>query len=85
MVLKRTVYVVVKTRFSTSESVEGTSLTLQSIDDIHGGDSLPLGVLGVGNGITDDVLKENLEYTTGHQITIIILHLTKLDTRNNLA
>ena len=49
----------------TSESVEGTSLTLEGIDDIHGGDSLPLGMLGVGDGITDDVLKEDLEDTTG--------------------
>ena len=49
----------------TSESVEGTSLTLQSVDDIHGGDGLPLGVLGVGDCITDDVLKENLEDSTG--------------------
>ena len=49
----------------TSESVEGTSLTFEGIDDIHGGDSLPLGMLGVGDGITDDVLKEDLEDTTG--------------------
>ena len=49
----------------TSESVEGTSLAFQGIDDIHGGDSLPLGMLGVGDGITDDVLKEDLEDTTG--------------------
>jgi hypothetical protein len=40
-------------------------LTLKSIDDIHGGDSLALGVLGVGYGITDDVLEEYLEDTTG--------------------
>ena len=49
----------------TSESVEGTSLAFQGVDDIHGGDSLPLGVFGVGDGITDDVLKEYLEDTTG--------------------
>ena len=49
----------------TSESVEGTSLPLEGIDDIHSGDSLPLGVFGVGDGITDDVLKEDLEDTTG--------------------
>ena len=49
----------------TAKSVQGTSLALQSVDDIHGGDSLPLGVLGVGDGITDDVLKEDLEDTTG--------------------
>ena len=51
--------------FLTSESVKGTSLPLEGIDDIHSGDSLPLGVFGVGDGITDDVLKENLEDTTG--------------------
>ncbi|MCP4453099.1 MAG: hypothetical protein GY809_16685, partial [Planctomycetes bacterium] len=28
-------------------------------------DSLPLGMLGVGDSITDDVLKEDLEDTTG--------------------
>ena len=49
----------------TAESVEGTALALQSVDDIHGGDSLPLGVFGVGDGITDDVLKEDLEDTAG--------------------
>ena len=51
--------------FLTSESIEGTSLPLESVDHVHGGDGLPLGVLGVGHGITDDVLKENLEDTAG--------------------
>merc|ERR1712240_487112 len=49
----------------TSESVEGAALPLEGIDDVHGGDGLPLGVLGVGDGIPDDVLKENLEDATG--------------------
>ena len=49
----------------TSESVQGASLTLQGIDDVHGGDRLPLGVLGVGDGISDDVLKEDLEDASG--------------------
>ena len=40
-------------------------MTLQSIDDIHGSDCLPLGMLGVGDGITDDVLQEHLEDPTG--------------------
>jgi hypothetical protein len=40
-------------------------LPLQSIDNIHSDDSLPLGVLSVGNSILDDVLKENLEDTSG--------------------
>ena len=49
----------------TSESVEGLALSFQGIDDIHGGDSLPLGVFRVGDSITDDILKENFEDTTG--------------------
>ena len=49
----------------TAETVEGTALTFQSVDDIHGGDGLSLGMLCVGDGITDDVLQENLEDTTG--------------------
>ena len=49
----------------TAESVEGTSLALEGVDNVHGGDGLPLGVLGVGHGITDDVLKENLQNTAG--------------------
>ena len=48
-----------------TESVEGATLPLESVDHIHGGDSLPLGVLGVGDGVPDDVLKEHLEDTTG--------------------
>ena len=51
--------------FLTSESVEGAALTLQSIDDVHGSDGLSLGVLGVSDGISDDILKEDLEDTAG--------------------
>ena len=49
----------------TSESVEGAALPLEGVDDVHGGDGLPLGVLSVGDGIPDDVLKEDLEDATG--------------------
>ncbi len=49
----------------TAEAVQGTALPLQSVDHIHGGDGLPLGVFGVGDGVTDDVLKEDLEDTAG--------------------
>ena len=52
-------------RFLSSESVEGASLALESVDDIHGGDGLSLGVLAVGDCVTDDVLKEHLQDTTG--------------------
>ena len=48
-----------------AEAVQSAALAFQSVDDIHSGDSLPLGVLGVGDGISDDVLKEDLEDTTG--------------------
>ena len=50
--------------FLTSESIEGTSLPLESVDHVHGGDSFPLGVLSVGDGISDDVLQEDLENST---------------------
>ena len=49
----------------TSESVQGTSLPLEGIDNVHGGDGFPLGVFSVGDSVPDDVLKENLEHTTG--------------------
>ena len=53
------------TRCLTSESVEGTALPLEGVDNVHGGHSLPLGVLGVGDGITDHTLQEHLEHTAG--------------------
>ena len=66
MALKRAGWVVLIEEMSlTSESVQGASLPLESIDDIHGGDGLPLCVFGVGDGIPDDVLKENFENSTG--------------------
>ena len=40
-------------------------MTFEGVDDVHGGDGLPLGVLGVGDGIPDHVLEEHLEDTTG--------------------
>jgi hypothetical protein len=44
-----------------AEAIEGAALALESIDDVHGGNGLAAGVLGVGNGIADDVLEEHLE------------------------
>eukprot|EP00116_Pleurobrachia_bachei_P006710 sb/3466972/ len=49
----------------TSESVEGSSLSLQGVDHIHSGDSLPLGMLAVCHSIPNDVLQENLQDTSG--------------------
>ena len=48
-----------------TESVKSSALSLESVDDVESGDSLSLGVLGVGDGIADDVLEEDLEDTSG--------------------
>ena len=48
-----------------SETVEGLSLTLEGVDHIHGGNSLTASVLSVGDTITDHILQEDLEHTTG--------------------
>ena len=52
-------------RHLSTESVEGAALALEGVDDVHGGDGLPLGVLSVGDGIPDNVLEEDLEDSTG--------------------
>ena len=49
----------------TTESVEGASLSLEGVDNVHGCNGLSLGVLSVGDSITNDVLKENFQDTTG--------------------
>merc|ERR1712129_86522 len=52
-------------RTSAAESVEGTPLPLEGVDHVHGGDGLPLGVFGVGDGVADHVLEEDLEDAPG--------------------
>ncbi|OCT58869.1 hypothetical protein XELAEV_18001357mg, partial [Xenopus laevis] len=47
-----------------AEAVESAALALESVHHIHGGNGLPLGVLGVGDGVPDDILQENLEDPT---------------------
>ena len=47
-------------RLST-ETVEGTAGALESVDDVESGDGLPLRVLGVCYGVTDD-LPTRIEY-----------------------
>ena len=51
-------------RHLSTETVKGTALALQRVDDIERGDGLALGVLSVGDGIADDALEEGLEDTT---------------------
>lgn len=40
-------------------------MAFQGVDDVHGGDSLALGVLSVGDCIPDDVLEEDLQDSSG--------------------
>lgn len=47
----------------TAKTVQSAALSFQSIDHIHGGYGLPLSVLGVGDGVADYVLQEDLEDT----------------------
>ena len=48
-----------------AEAVEGAALPLEGVDHVHGGDGLPLGVLGVGDGVADHVLEEDFEDASG--------------------
>ena len=48
----------------TTETVEGTALTLEGVDNVERGDGLALGVLSVCDGVTNDTLKEGLQNTT---------------------
>lgn len=50
---------------SCSESVEGSAVSSQGVDDVHGGDGLSPGVLSVGDGVLDDALEESLEHLSG--------------------
>ena len=40
-------------------------MSLESVDDVESGDSLSLGVLSVGDGVTDNVLEEGSEDVSG--------------------
>ncbi len=51
-------------RLST-ETVESAALSLESVHNVKSSDGLSAGVLSVGDSVTDDVLKEDLEDTTG--------------------
>ena len=50
---------------SPAEAVEGAALSLKSVDDVESGDGLSLGVLGVGDGVADNVLEEGSEDVSG--------------------
>ena len=44
-----------------AEAVEGLSLSFQGVDDVKSSDCLSLGVFGVGDRISDNILEEDLE------------------------
>ena len=46
---------------SSAETVEGSALSLESVDNVESGDGLSLGVFGVDNGVADNVLEEGAE------------------------
>ena len=46
-----------------SETIQSSTLTLKGIHNIHSSDSLPLGMLSVGDGVPDDILQEHLQDT----------------------
>jgi hypothetical protein len=48
----------------TSKTVKGLSLTLESINNIHGHNSLAASVLSVSDRVADDILEEHLEDST---------------------
>jgi hypothetical protein len=48
-----------------AEAVERASLPLERVDDVEGRDGLAASVLGVGDRVADDVLKEHLEDAAG--------------------
>ena len=49
----------------TAEAVEGAALALEGVDDVERGDGLALGVLSVGDRVTDDVLELKRWSATG--------------------
>merc|ERR1719347_973346 len=48
-----------------AKSVEGPSLPFEGINDIHCGDCLPLGMLGIRHSVPDDILQEDLQNAPG--------------------
>jgi hypothetical protein len=67
-----------ETKRLTTESVQSTSLALEGVDNVEGSDGLALGVLGVGDSVTDDRLEEGLENTTGFLVDHCCEHVSGL-------
>jgi len=63
--LAKTIIASSRMKCSSTEAVEGSSLSLESVDDIKSSDGLSAGVFGVGDGVPDDVLEEASEDGAG--------------------
>ena len=51
-----------KTRIAlAAEAVQSPALPLEGIHDVHGSNSLSLGVLSVGDGVADNILQKHLQ------------------------
>jgi hypothetical protein len=48
-----------------AEAVQSAALSLQGVHHVQSSDGFSAGMLGVGDSVADDVLKEHLEHTTG--------------------
>jgi len=48
-----------------AEAIQRAAISLERKHDVHGRNGLGFAMLGVGHGVTDDVLEEHLQDTTG--------------------
>ena len=65
---------------SSAETVEGSALSLESVDNVESGDGLSLGVFGVDNGVADNVLEEGSEDSAG---LLVDVRADSLDTTSS--
>ena len=64
----------------TTETVKGSALSLEGVDNIKRSDSLSLGVLSVSNGVSNDGLEEGLQNVSG---LLVDLSGNSLDTTSS--
>ena len=75
--------VIARAKSLSTETVESAALSLESIDNIERGDSLSLGMLGVGDSVSDDALKEGLQDTSSllvdHYLVELASHVRRVE------
>ena len=49
---------------STTKTVKGTALTFERVDHIHGGNSLALSVLRIGDRVQDHIFQKHFQHPT---------------------